>query len=222
MPTLAREGPDSVDAVTAVAFAVALVPAVILHEIAHGWVALAMGDATARDAGRLSLNPIRHVDPFGTIVLPGALILMSLAGVGPGFVFGYAKPVPVRAERFRDPPRQMMLVAAAGPLMNVLLGGIGALALRTAVQAEAFTVATFALVWVALNVVLAVINLLPIPPLDGSSVVAGVLPAGVRRAYLSVGRYGFLLLIFLLVAFPGFITRIVTPVLEGVRSLLFG
>ena len=181
---------------------VPLVFAIILHEIAHGWVALAFGDPTAKRKRRLSLNPVRHVDPIGTVVLPLALAVSGAP------VFGWAKPVPVVARRLRNPRLHMILVSLAGPGMNLLLALLGALAwagLRWLSPPEGLgwdflilNVANFVLI----NVSLAVFNMLPIPPFDGGHVVEGLLPRPLARRYARLGRYGFPLLFVLLVALP--------------------
>ena len=153
--------------------------AITLHEAAHGWVALRLGDDTAQRLGRVTLNPIKHVHPVGTILLPGALIAL-----GAPFVFGFAKPVPVNPARLRRPRRDMVLVALAGPGMNVLLACLSALMLHVApvfpaVMAEWWRI-TFTL-GIVINLVLAIFNMLPVPPLDGGRVVHGLLPQGPPR-----------------------------------------
>ena len=179
-----------------------LVIAIVLHEIAHGWTALAFGDPTAKRKRRLSLNPVRHVDPVGTIALPLAL---AVAGAP---VFGWAKPVPVVARRLRNPRVHMMLVALAGPGMNLLLALIGALAWAGLTWLQpprglgwdflVLNVANFILI----NVSLAIFNLLPIPPFDGGHVVEGLLPPPLARRYARLARFGFPILFLLLVVLP--------------------
>jgi Zn-dependent protease len=179
-----------------------LIVAIVLHEISHGWVANAFGDPTARERGRLSLNPLRHVDPFGTVLLP---LVLAVSGAP---VFGWAKPVPVVAKRMRNPRLHMMIVALAGPGMNLflaLLGGIALALVRLAVPPGG-------LLWlflmlnlinfIAINIFLAVFNLLPLPPFDGGHVVEGLLPRRLARHYVKIGRFGFVLLIFLLLILP--------------------
>src|SRR6478736_3962732 len=178
----------------------ALVFAIVFHEVAHGWTALALGDPTAREQRRLSLNPLRHVDPFGTLVLPG---LLALAGAP---VFGWAKPVPVTQQRLRNPRFGMMAVAAAGPLTNLVMATLGALGigllLRGGAPADASVGGFFVLAltyFVMVNVFLAFFNLLPIPPFDGSHIVEGLLPPSLARAYEKLRPIGFVLF-FALVA----------------------
>jgi Zn-dependent protease len=202
------------DVVTGIFLGLSIVPAIVLHEVSHGFIADRLGDATARNAGRLSLNPVRHIDPFGTLLLPGILIAMNIAGVGSGAVFGWAKPVPVRIQNLERPWFDGMLVGLAGPLTNLVLGLAGMLTLRLATPSSDRLVEL--LVWWTLtNFVLLVFNMLPIPPLDGSSVVTWLLPSRLRRAYLSAGRFGILVLLLVLLAFPGFLSRLVDPVLRG-------
>lgn len=201
-------------------FVAALVPGVILHEISHGLVASWFGDRTAREAGRLSLNPIRHVDPFGTVILPGILIVLNATGVGSGVVFGYAKPVPVSEARLRKPLQHMMWISVAGPATNLVLGAVAALAIRLGAPFGSPEVLRFLLIWIVLNVVLMVVNLLPVPPLDGSKVVARFLPAPARRAYLAAAPYGMLVFLVLVFMVPGFLRAVVDPLVDGLLRLL--
>jgi Zn-dependent protease len=199
-----------------------LVFAIVLHEISHGWVANAFGDPTAKRLGRLSPNPIRHVDPVGTVALP---LLLAVSGAP---VFGWAKPVPVVARKMRNPRLNMMLVALAGPGMNLALALVAAfaLALTLAVGGEGpgfrFLAANLEN-FLAINVFLAVFNLLPIPPFDGGHVVEGLLPRRLARPYRRLGRFGFPLLILLLVVVPlvapdaDLVERVVVP---PVRALI--
>ena len=179
-----------------------LVVAIVLHEISHGWVANAFGDPTARDLGRLSPNPIRHVDPVGTVVLP---LMLAVAGAP---VFGWAKPVPVVAARMRNPRLHMMLVALAGPGMNLLLALLGVFALAAAGSAvsPSSTGGAFLLEnlrnFLVINIFLAVFNMLPMPPFDGGHVVEGLLPRPLAERWAKFGRYGFVLLLLLLVVVP--------------------
>ncbi|HEX5279413.1 MAG TPA: site-2 protease family protein [Micropepsaceae bacterium] len=180
--------------------AIPIVLAVTLHEAAHGFVALFCGDDTAKLAGRLTLNPLKHIDLFGTIILP-LLLIFSHAG----FLFGYAKPVPVNFGALRHPRRDMLLVAAAGPGMNILLALLSAgliYGVGTNSGANPDLVREAILLSVQLNVVLAIFNLLPLPPLDGSKVLAAFMPAGLMRRYLAFGRYGMALLLLVLIVVP--------------------
>ncbi len=171
--------------------------AIILHELAHGWAALALGDDTARRAGRLSLNPLRHVDRVGTLLLPGILLASQLLTIGRViFMFGWARPVPVDARQFRFPRQGMALVAIAGPLMNFCLAFLSVVALRDAALPDGVVAAldTF----ITLNLVLGLFNLLPIPPLDGGRIAVGLLPLPLARAWAGLERYGILIVMALL------------------------
>lgn len=205
-------------ALTVVAIVATLLVAVVLHEVSHAYVAYAFGDTTARDAGRLSLNPVRHIDPFGTIVLPGLLIALSLVGLGSGVVFGWAKPVPVSRSGLRRPRTQMLLVALAGPATNLVLATLGVLLLRGGVGSEAALDVLG--VWIILNVTLFVFNMLPVPPLDGSEVVAWLLPGGARRAFLGLQRYGVLVLLAVIWLFPSIFRAVVRPLVAGLLRVL--
>ena len=200
--------------------ALAIVPAVLaitLHEIAHGYAALALGDTTAKDAGRLSLNPLRHVDRMGTLIIPGFLLVAQLL-LPPhrvSFMFGWAKPVPIGAYRFKDPRRGMALVAMAGPAMNFFLAWLGALA----VQAVSNDIAAqFLFYFILTNLVLGLFNLLPIPPLDGGRVVVGLLPLELARAWEQLERYGILIVLGVVFLLP----RVTNydPVGEVLRTVL--
>ena len=174
--------------------------AITLHEAAHGWVAWKLGDDTAKRSGRVSFNPVRHVDPFGTLVLPGILLAMQAP-----FLFGYAKPVPVDFARLRRPRRDMIWVAAAGPGINIAMAYVAALLMYATVlfpdvaRPWLFQNLKNALL---LNVVLAVFNMLPLPPLDGSRVVLGLLPRKLAISYAKLERYGMAIIIGLLIVPP--------------------
>ncbi|RPF72131.1 site-2 protease family protein [Aurantiacibacter spongiae] len=202
-----------------------LVVAIVFHEVAHGWAALALGDPTAKEKRRLSLNPVRHVDPVGTLVVPGALALFG------GPIFGWAKPVPVRQDRLDNPRFGMMAVAAAGPATNLALALAGA-TLAGLVAGFAFPGEPPAIVmtamgyFVLINVFLALFNLLPIPPFDGSHIVGGLLPRRYARHWQRAQAMG-MALIFVLIAltwaFPGsgVVESVVLPPVLWMQNLYF-
>jgi Zn-dependent protease len=179
--------------------------AIILHELAHGYAAWALGDSTARLAGRLSPNPLRHVDRFGTLILPGFLLLSQLLTVGRVlFMFGWAKPVPVNPMRFRYPRQMMAVVAIAGPLMNFTLAFLAALALRIPGLGEGWVSAIGS--FILFNLVLGLFNLFPVPPLDGGRIAVGVLPFRLARAWAGLERYG-ILFVLILIAGPSLLRQ---------------
>ncbi len=182
--------------------AVPAICAITLHETAHGYAAWALGDQTARRLGRLSLNPLRHVDRVGTLLVPGALILSQLVTIGRvEFMFGWAKPVPVDASRFRDPRRGMALVAAAGPVANFILAWLAVVALRlTPILGSPGE--RFLSYFILANLVLGLFNLLPIPPLDGGRIAVGLLPLPLARAWASVERAGIVIVLLLVFVVP--------------------
>ena len=209
-----------------------LIIAIVFHEVAHGWTALLLGDPTAQEQNRLSLNPIRHVDLWGTLLVPGGLALAGLP------VFGWAKPVPVNMRRLRNPRFGMMAVAAAGPGTNFLLAGVGAVALGLLAASGMVLagpdqgpglLATGLFTFIGLNVLLAMFNLLPIPPFDGSHIIEGLLPDGAARVYSRLRPFGLALMFGLLLVIPwvldvlglpplGIIERFVLPLTDWVQG----
>ena len=198
--------------INAIVTLVILIFSAIVHEVSHGLVAEKLGDSTARDEGRITLNPIPHIDPFGSILLPGFLLL-----IGSPIVFGAAKPVPVNFNALRSPKVGMALVSLAGPLSNFILAALMILPLKFGLISG-----PMAEIWlqaVVINIVLGTFNLLPIPPLDGSKVVASLLPSKAMHWILSMEQYGFFLVIIFLML--GLLDKILLPVVVGF-FLLFG
>lgn len=185
---------------------IAAVLAITLHEAAHAYAALALGDDTARKAGRLSLNPLVHVDRVGTVLLPLGLLAGQLLLLGRvAFMFGWAKPVPVAAWRFANPRRGMMWVAAAGPAMNFALAWLGGLGFHLLASMPASTRVwgeDFLFAFILTNLVLGLFNLIPIPPLDGGRIAVGLLPEGAAMAWARAERYGIVAVILVLFVLP--------------------
>lgn len=201
--------------------AVAALPllfAITLHEVAHGWMARRYGDHTAEMLGRLSLNPIRHIDPVGTVLVPGILLFLG------GFIFGWAKPVPVDARNLRNPKRDMAVVAAAGPLANLGMALIWALIAKIGLMLAAVSpwvsvpLILMGKVGIFLNLILMVLNLLPLPPLDGGRVLVGLLPDRYAVKLAAIEPYGFFILIGLLVT--GYLGKIIGPPILTLERLL--
>ncbi|MFK8026967.1 MAG: site-2 protease family protein [Gammaproteobacteria bacterium] len=170
--------------------------AITLHEVAHGWAARYLGDPTAASLGRLSLNPIKHIDPVGTVLVPGILFMMG------GFLFGWAKPVPVNMHRLNDPKRDMALVAAAGPASNFVMAFLWALVIKFGFTMDSDTwraiLVQMGQVGVGINLILMVLNLIPIPPLDGGRVLSGVLPDNLSIMLAKIEPYGMFIIFGLL------------------------
>ncbi|MDL2059336.1 site-2 protease family protein [Mesosutterella sp. AGMB02718] len=205
--------------------AIPLIFAITMHEAAHGYVARRFGDATAWAMGRVTLNPVKHIDPFGTIILPALMLAASAAAGGPGFLFGWAKPVPVNFSALRNPKRDMIWVALAGPLCNlcqaILWGIVLKLLLVAGVQEEFFL--RMAVWGVNINIFLMAFNLIPIPPLDGGRVAVGVLPWSIGRYIDRLEPYGMWIVIAL--CFIGGASFLVEPLVrigQAVVSLFAG
>lgn len=191
--------------------------AITLHEVAHGWMAERLGDKTARRLGRISLNPVRHIDPVGTVAVPLMLFFTS------GMIFGWARPVPVTWQNLRNPKRDMALVAAAGPGANLVMAIAWTLVAKLAVMFSLPSVATQGVVMMGLaglqiNIVLMVLNLLPLPPLDGSRIVSSLLPPGPESNYARLEPYGIFILLGLMLT--GILGKIlIPPVLAIMRGI---
>lgn len=192
-------------------WAIPVLFAITIHETAHGWMALRLGDPTAKMLGRLTLNPIKHIDPIGTILVPGVLLMVG------GFLFGWAKPVPITWENLRRPKHDMAWVAAAGPLSNLLMALFWAMLARLGLALGGFSegVALF-LIYVGVaglfvNTILMLLNLLPLPPLDGSRVVSALLPPRLAYRYEQIEPWGLPILLVLLVT--GMLGKILWPLI---------
>jgi Zn-dependent protease len=217
--------------IQAAALIIPLIIAIVFHEVAHGWTARALGDPTAANLGRLTLNPLKHVDPFGTIILPA---MLKLAGMP---MFGWAKPVPVIKGRLRNPRRDMMIVAAAGPGSNLVMGLIGAVLLGLLLRSypaglEPGAVMGFVLLnlfnFILINVFLALFNLLPIPPFDGGHIVEGLLPPRLAAQYAGMHSKAMLIMILLIVVLPmispslNIVGYLVSPAVNWLNGLYMG
>ena len=195
-------GTMQLDIILGILKVLAFVPAIVIHECAHGFAAYKLGDPTAKRGVRLTLNPLKHVDPFGTVVIPGLLILS-----GAGFVFGYAKPVPYNPGYFKDIRKGEVIVGLAGPASNIAMSAIGAAIAWAAVMwgdasMAALYVWYFGTYFCTVNLCLAFFNLIPIPPLDGSSIIAPLLSDRALATYYKVQQYGMFILLVLIIAIP--------------------
>lgn len=195
-----------------VIWSIPVVFGITVHEVAHGWVANRFGDPTARNAGRLTLNPVKHVDVVGTILVPMVLLLVS------NFVMGWAKPVPVNAGRLDNPRRDMALVALAGPGSNLVMAVLWALVVKlglfyhTALGGAAVLLVYMGVAGIFINTILCVLNLLPLPPLDGGRILTSVLPAAWTPAMAKVERFGLVIVLVLLMT--GILGRLLLPTLH--------
>jgi Zn-dependent protease len=205
---------------TIVLWVVPVVFAITLHEAAHGYAAKTFGDRTAELQGRITLNPLKHIDPVGTILVPGLLILAAKFG-GPPFVFGWAKPVPVNFGNLRNPKRDMLWVAAAGPGANFGMAILWALLLKAAMPAAVLASTNLTLmanIGISVNLVLMALNLLPVPPLDGGRIAVSLLPARAADAWARLEPYGLFIILGLLAS--GLLDYVMEPMLRLGKWLL--
>jgi Zn-dependent protease len=196
-------------------YALPVIFAITAHEAAHGYAAKYFGDMTAHNAGRISLNPLRHIDPFGTLLLPALTILLG------GILFGWAKPVPVDFGKLRRPKKDMLWVAAAGPAANFVMTILWILVIKFSAgfsESIALPMSLMGKAGVSINVVLMVLNLLPLPPLDGGRIAVSLLPRNLAIKFAQLERYGFIILIVLL--FTGILGQILSPIINLVFALL--
>lgn len=196
-------------------YALPVIFAITAHEAAHGYAAKYFGDMTAHNAGRISLNPLRHIDPFGTLLLPALTIMLG------GILFGWAKPVPVDFGKLRRPKKDMLWVAAAGPAANLVMAILWILLIKFSTglpESIALPMALMGKAGVTINVVLMVLNLFPLPPLDGGRIAVSLLPRNLAIKFAQLERYGFIILILLL--FTGVLSAILSPVINLVFAAL--
>ena len=202
-------------------FTISIIPvllAITVHEAAHGYAAKHFGDKTAYFLGRITLNPIKHIDPIGTVVIPGMLLLLSAP-----FLFGWAKPVPVNFSNLNNPKKDMMWVALAGPASNLAMAIIWAIILglfKSSGASYALFIIGMAQVGIMINLVLMLLNLLPIPPLDGGRMAVSLLPSPWSYKLASIERFGMFILIFLIVS--GLLSAILLPLLRFFQGTLIG
>lgn len=197
-------------------YALPVLFAITVHEAAHGYAAKYFGDMTAYKAGRISLNPIRHIDLFGTIILPALTLALG------GILFGWAKPVPVDFSRLRNPKRDMLWVAAAGPASNFVMAIIWVFVFKFSMSAPesiTYPLAMMAKAGISINIVLMVLNLLPLPPLDGGRIAVSLLPMQYAMKFAQLERYGFIILIALM--FSGVLSQILNPLINVVYALIY-
>ncbi|NDP41582.1 MAG: site-2 protease family protein [Aromatoleum sp.] len=202
-------------------YAVPVVFAITLHEAAHGYVAKLFGDQTAWMLGRVTLNPLKHIDPVGTIAVPGILLLLAKLFGGPAFIFGWAKPVPVNFGNLRNPKRDMFWVAGAGPFANFAMALLWGFLLKNAMPGGVFAsegLAEMASIGIQINLVLMALNLLPILPLDGGRIAVSLLPHRLAISYSRLEPYGFMIVILLLAT--GFLNDLMSPLVSLFLRLL--
>ena len=195
--------------------AIPIIFAITVHEAAHGYVAKYFGDLTAEKMGRITLNPIKHIDMIGTIILPALTLMLG------GILFGWAKPVPVNFANLNNPKKDMLWVAAAGPASNFIMAIVWVLVLKyanSAPESAAFFLLEMSKVGIMINLVLMVLNLLPLPPLDGGRIAVSLLPMNIAVKFSQLERYGFIILIVLL--FTGILGKIISPIIGFFGQLI--
>lgn len=200
-------------------YAIPVILAITLHEAAHAFVAARLGDRTAQQQGRMTMNPLAHIDPVGTLLVP-ALILLASKALGSGLLFGWARPVPIVPSNLRSPRRDMGIVAAAGPGANIVMALLWGFALKLLVLSSVDNEFALRMAYagVVVNLVLAVLNLLPIPPLDGGRIVASLLPVRLSNAYSRIEPWGLFVLLALLAT--GALGGVLAPVVFSARQLV--
>ncbi len=203
-------------------YALPVILAITMHEAAHGYVAKHYGDFTAFNEGRISLNPTKHIDPIGTILVPMTLFIVSKFTLGAGFLFGWAKPVPVNFSNLRRPKHDMLWVAAAGPGANLLMAFFWALLIKLSLvmpeSAYAKPMILMGIAGIEINVILMVLNLLPLPPLDGGRMAASLLPHQISYYFSKIEPYGLMILLVLL--FSGVLGAVVWPMITWVKVII--
>ncbi len=197
---------------TIIFFIIILFLSITIHEFAHGWIAYKLGDLTAKHSGRLTLNPLAHIDPFGTVVLPILTLIIS-RGL---FPFGYAKPVPINPYNFKNPKKDIRWVGLAGPGINIIF----AIILTLIIKLNISFLQDALKLGVLINLILAIFNLIPIPPLDGSKILASLLPNKYSYPYLKMEKYGFLIIIFLIMS--GFVKWFLIPLVNMIANNILG
>ena len=202
-----------IDIQTLLIYAIPVLFAITVHETAHGWVASLLGDHSARMMGRLTLNPIKHIDLIGTLVVPAFLYFTA------GFIFGWAKPVPVNFSALRSPKQDMLWVAIAGPMSNFIMAIIWLVTVFVAINTGSQFLADMAQIGIQINLLLAVLNLLPLPPLDGGRVVSALLPPKISYQFDQLEAYGLFILLGLL--FLGIFQSVILPIVKFIQQWLY-